>query len=66
MHAPDDSTLSLAICHRYEAPDQAMGAPAPPCRRGRALARRALIWIALELGEPRCGGCAHGRFRNLK
>jgi hypothetical protein len=22
--------------------------------------------FAVELGEPHCGGCAHGRFRNLK
>ena len=24
------------------------------------------IRFAVELGEPHCGGCAHGRFRNLK
>jgi hypothetical protein len=23
-------------------------------------------WFAVELGEPHCGGCAYGRFRNLE
>src|SRR5260370_20531887 len=32
-----------AVKARYEASGQAMGVTAPPCRRGRALARRALI-----------------------
>ena len=32
---------------------------------GRALARRASIRFAVELGEPHYGGCVHERFRNL-
>ncbi len=66
MHAPDDSTTpsrSVTVMRRLIRPWEYRH------RRAVAGVRRPderYFRLAVELGEPHCGGCAHGRFRNLK